>query len=54
VGEGSFTPKTQLPCLVQKGNYKIKKHDTQKKTRISKSSRKGPDPEKGRREPRDN
>ena len=31
MGEGSFTPKTQLPRLVQKGNYKIKKHDMQKR-----------------------
>ena len=31
MGEGSFTPKNQLPHPVQRGNYKIKKYDTQKR-----------------------
>ena len=54
VGKGSFTPNTQLPRPVQRGNYEIKKHDTQKRPGYPKSSRKGPDLEEGRREPRDN
>ena len=53
MGEGSSTLNTQLPRPVQRGNYKIKKHDTQKRLGYPKSNKKGPNPEKGRREPRD-
>ena len=35
VGKGSFTPNTQLPRPVQKGNCKIKKDDAEK-ARITK------------------
>ena len=32
-GKRNFTPNTQLPCLMQRGNCKIREHDTQQKTK---------------------
>ena len=38
MGKGNFTPNAQLPRPVERGNCKMREHDTQQKTKVTKKA----------------